>query len=385
MKKLLLTGIVAVSFCSASFAQFYIAAAGGYAWPGLIKTGTVKGFQPYLSDKIIEINKVLDPAYADIVDMADVTRRGGTFVVDGLGNQTYVDSFATYKKVKGSYGQGGNFTAGVGYKINKWIAVEIGLNYLWGKEISSTQNIDNFVTLGRNTSIVTKTKSNGLSMMPSVVIYGANKSKFTPYIRLGIALPVYGKTVHDIEVASPEPPVFLGYRNLVSNLRVETASTVSVGFQGALGISYEPLKFMNVFAEINGAALTVRAKEAVLTKYTIDAYDIALDKQTHADRIAGTGNLPGLLGSDPTLNKPLSNYSKVVEFVDAIDNTSNAQDFGKKRDVTKSGQAGYVDESKNHQQQRVTAPLDAFGFNVGVRFLLSKETLGIKKKEKVAN
>jgi hypothetical protein len=167
-------------------------------------------------------------------------------------------------------------------------------------------------------------------------------------------------------------------------LRVETASTVSVGFQGALGISYEPLKFMNVFAEINGAALTVKAKEAVLTKYTIDAYDIALDKQTSADRIAGTGNLPGLLGS-LTPNTPLTNYSKVVEFVDVLDNSSNAQDFGKKRDVTKSGQAGYVDESKNHQQQRVTAPLDALGFNVGVRFLLSKETLGIKKKEKVAN
>jgi hypothetical protein len=385
MKKLLLTGIVAVSFCSASFAQFYIAAGGGYGWPGLIKTGTVKGFQPYLSDNVLEINKVLDPAYADIVDMTDVTRKG-SFVDDGSGSgkQKFVDSFSSFKKVKGSYGQGGNFTAGVGYKINKWIAVEIGFNYLWGKEITSTQNIDNFLTLGKNTSIVTKTKSNGLSLMPSVVIYGANKSKFTPYVRLGIALPVYGKTVHDIEVASPEPPALLGYRNLVSNLTVETASTVSVGFQGALGISYEPLKFMNVFAEINGAALTVRAKEAVLTKYTIDAYDIALDKQTHADRIEGTGTLPGLL-SAPGYNQPLTNYSKVVEFVDVLDNSSNAQDFGKKRDATKSGQAGYVDESKNHQQQRVTAPLDAFGFNVGVRFLLSKETLGIKKKEKVAN
>lgn len=380
MKKLFFS-LSAITFLGlSSHAQgFYLKLGGGYAWPGIVKTSTVKGFQPYFSDNLSEVNKVLDPANASIVNMAMVHRQGG---YDFAGD--FVDSSSSNKTVHDSYGRGGNVSFAVGYNINPYFGVELGFNYLLGAYVKSTQVFDNILTLGKNTVINTKTRSNGLSITPSIIVYGAKKeSKVVPYARLGLILPVAGKTVHVIDVNSPQ--ALFGSATLTSQLVVETQSTVSLGFQGGVGVQYRALKFMNVWGEVNGVYLDVRAKTSTLTKYTIDSRNNTTGAETHADRIAGTGDLPAAIIALGGNNDPLSTYSKVIEFKDEVSLSDNSQSYGKIRNPAHSGEAGYIDENKNHIQQRVTAPFHNIGFNVGVTFLLSKEALGIKKKEKAAN
>ncbi|MFN8311103.1 MAG: outer membrane beta-barrel protein [Chitinophagales bacterium] len=355
----------------------YVQVMGGYSWPGVQKSSTILGFQPYFSDNLSEIKKVLDPAYAGLVPMSDLIRKGH---YDVGGN--FVDSFGKEKTIHDSYARGGNFTIGVGYKIRPWIAVQLGLTYVWGATISSNQEFDNLATLGEATKVGIKTYANGMSLMPSVVLMGAKsaESKYVPYVRLGMTLPVFGSTIHDIHIESPN--AVGGSVSVVSDLQVKTESTVSLGFNGALGFEYRPMPLIGIFAEVNGTMLQVKAKESTLTKYTIDSKEKSTGKSYSANRITGDGELPtifGILGAD---NKPLTNYSKVIEYVDQVSTSSNGEQFGKKRDAAHSGEAGYVDESKNHELKRVYANFNTIGINIGVNINMSKAIFeGMKKKK----
>jgi len=375
MRKILLFSTCLLTLSLTSNAQFFVKVGGGYAWPGLIKTSNIKGFQPLLSDDVAAASKVLDPAYASIIDMADITHKGSF-----NGANMYQDSFASTKSIHDSYGRGGNMSLGIGYRINPYVSVELDGSFLFGAKTTSTQNLDNLSTLGKGTQIITKTYASGVTLIPAVTLYGAKaEQKVVPYVRLGLVLPVAGKTTHVIDVNSPA--AFFGTQNLSSELVVETQSTVSLGFQGGLGVSYNPLKFLSIWGEVNGIYLDVRGKTSTLTKYTIDATANSNGAKTHADRIAGTGDLPAILGAFGVKNDPLSTYSKVIEYADDVTSASNTEEFGLKRDPSKSGTAGYVDESKNHIKQRLSAPFSNIGFNIGVTFWLSKKTLGMKDKK----
>ncbi|MFN8277984.1 MAG: hypothetical protein U0T84_10900 [Chitinophagales bacterium] len=358
-------------------AQSYtVSLAGGYSWPGFQKNQTIDGFSPFFSDKLTDIKKILDPAYASIQPMADLTRRG-SFDAGGV----FIDSFTKKKTIHDSYARGGNFTAAFRYNIRPWIAVQLQATYVWGATISSLQDFDNLATLGPHTTVSIKTSAKGLSVMPAVVLMGAKslESKYVPYVRVGLTLPVLGSTIHDIHIESPEAA--FNTISLKSDLRVKTESTVSIGVNGALGFEYRPIPLIGIFAEVNGTWLQVRAKTSTLEKYTIDSYTKSNGESRSANRITGEGSLPDIfvgLGAD---NKPLTNYSKVIEYVDEIGTSNNTDDYGKKRDAANSGKPGYVDESKNHEVSRPYANFNAFGINFGVNINMSKAIFaGLKKK-----
>ena len=103
-KNLFLVLIFAAIVCQSAFAQYFtLRVAGGYAWPGITPTQGVMGpkVDPFSPDK------------------------------DGLLPMSNMnDSIPSIQTVYGSYGKGMNYTLGLGYMINPYIGVELGVSYL---------------------------------------------------------------------------------------------------------------------------------------------------------------------------------------------------------------------------------------------------------------
>jgi opacity protein-like surface antigen len=306
---------------------------GGYAWPGFLNNEQIIGpkIDPFSPEK------------DGLLPMANIS-----------------DTLPLNEPIRGSYGKGMNFTFGVGYMINRYIGVEMGLSLLKSVTYRCEQ------TRGLTTQLVPgpppqyqslgyyfmqaniSTHALALSLMPSVIIQGAKPGwKVYPYARLGISLPVFGELTHDISIDADttffartnEDPYYLGKR---TEVKLKTEGAVSVGVNGALGVAYRPLPYLSINAEVNGQYLVVRAKSAKVAKWETDG----------EDRIAERGV-----------------YRSEFNFVDKLDGNSNNADFNPN-----------YDRNKPKDDLRPTGPFSNLGLNVGVAFLLSKETF--KKSEK---
>lgn len=343
--------ILVMTAASYSYGQYFtLKVGGGYSWPGLQNSTTVLTFQPGVSS---------DPADAAIIPLIgyNIPKQ------DSASNK--------YKKnIYGTYGQGGHFDFSFGYMINPYFGVQIDGAYLWGSTITATQTSDIGGVLGKDATIVTKTHSNGLSLNPSLYFRAAKPgSKVAPYARLGIALPVFGALYHTLDVNAPQS-ILDAVNGVKAHIEVKTESTVSLGFQGGVGVEYTPLPLLSIFGEVNAQYLMARAKQSDLT-----AYSLTVGKTPTADALAG-----------------LSTYSRVTNFVDELTYASNTndKDFGKLRDPSgaHNNDPNYVNETKGHDVLRQVANITNFGFTVGVRFNMSKkifqDPLGKKAKAAAA-
>ncbi|MFN8322648.1 MAG: outer membrane beta-barrel protein [Chitinophagales bacterium] len=315
---------------------FTLRASGGYAFPGFIKS------EPIIGPKI-------DPFSPDkdgLVPMANIN-----------------DSVPYTQSVYGSYGKGGNFTFAFGYMINPYIGVEMGVSYLKSATITADQtkgltiqtgfgNPPQFSFVGSYMKAHIETNAFGVSLMPSIILQGAKPGwKVYPYGRFGISMPVFGGLTHTVSIDVPDTtflqlikgdPYYLGKH---VDVELKTEGTVSVGFNGALGVAYKPLPYLAITAEVNGQYLVTRAKSAEITKWETDG----------KDRLADRGV-----------------YRTHFNFVDKLDENSNNEDYNK------TG----TDKTKAKDDLRPSGPFNNIGFNIGVTFMLSKEILGKKKEDK---
>ncbi len=346
MKKLNLLLILVLAAATYSYGQYFtMKLGGGYSWPGLQNSTTVLTFQPGASP---------DPADASIIPLVGYNTTG----LDSAKNR--------YKKnIYGTYGQGGHFDFSFGYMINPYFGVEIDGAYLWGSTITATQIGDVGGVLGNGATIVTKTHSNGLSLNPSLYFRGAKPgAKVAPFARLGIALPVFGALYHTLDINAPHS--LLSPDGVTAHIEVKTESTVSLGFQGGVGVEYTPVPLLSIYGEVNAQYLMARAKQSDLEAYRLK------------------------VGNTPETNTLTSytTYSKVTTFVDNLTFANNTTDFGKGRDISgaHNSDPNYVNETKGHDVLRQVANITNFGFTVGVRFNMSKKIFAdpFGKKAKAA-
>ncbi|MDB5282741.1 MAG: hypothetical protein JWO06_1816 [Bacteroidota bacterium] len=341
MKRNLLALIVLACLSTQLNAQYFtVRLAGGYAWPGLQNSESVSGPK-------------IDPLNPDIDALAPLS--------------TINDSIPSTKSVRGSFGKGMNFTLGLGYMINPYFGVDLGISYLKSATITADQTRQLTVFTGINYSYIPyyldakfKCDAVGVSLNPSLIVQAPfKKVKLTPYARLGISLPIAGGLTDHISIDQNAPgghfaqvldtlPYYLGRHTEVT---LKTQGTVSLGVNGAIGLKYDALPYLSVFFEINGQYLVTRAKSAQITQW--DATD---------DN-----------GVTTSLINQRGVYRTQFNFVDELNNNSNNKQYNAKYDPTKP-----------KDDIRPTGALSNLGLNIGLTFNLGKQTLK-KKTDKPAD
>ena len=357
MKKIILLSVFIASI-SAAYSQYWmVSVGGGYSVPGIQNSGSVLTFQPGSNP---------DPANAAIIPLVNFNTAG------------VADSSRYKSNLYAGYSQGGHLDFSVAYMINPYFGVQIAGAYLWGSTITGSQTYDDPVSgggvLGSNANIITKTHSVGLSLNPSLYFRAAKPTaKVAPYARIGIALPVAGAIYHTLDITSNNSTNTFN-SPFTAEIGVKTSAELSVGFQGAVGVSYTPVPLITVWAELQGQYLLVKAKDAILTEYNVNI---------PAFTAHPTNNM---LTSNNFYNKPYSTYSQIISFVDELTPNSNTTLFGKQRNPTGATGTGYVNENSAQQMLRPTANLAAFGIAAGITFNLSKKIFKdpFNKKAKAA-
>lgn len=338
MKKIILLSVF-IATISAAYSQYFtIKLGGGYSVPGIQNSGSVLTFQPGVNP---------DPA-------------GSTMLALNNYNIAAQDSAHRYKSnLYAGYAQGGHFDFSFGYMINPYFGVQIDGAYLWGSTITASQTYDDLL-LGPNANIITKTHASGLSLNPSLYFRAAKpNAKWAPYARAGLALPVLGAIYHDLNITAMNSPITPPNTLTNAIIDIKTTSTVSLGFQGSIGVSYTPVPLISVWAEVQGNYLLVKAQQTLVTNYTLTQ-----GTKTY-NMLSGQNFLYG--------NKSYSTYSTTINFVDQLNTNSNTTDFGKARNPTGITGPGYVNEKAPHDELRQAANFGAFGFAVGITFNMSKK------------
>lgn len=168
------------------------------------------------------------------------------------------DGTARVKSLSGTLGGGFKGNVTFGYMFNPYIGAELGLNYFEGSDR----------TIGKLTSPEMESKAvaylRGLDVMPALYLTPAF-AKLNPYARIGLLIPAAGKLhietdARAINAAGPGTDV-------VVRAETEVESRFSVGFAGALGVTYPIGPKLQVFGEVEFKNLSIKSKSAEIIKY----------------------------------------------------------------------------------------------------------------------
>lgn len=168
------------------------------------------------------------------------------------------DGSTRVKSLSGTLGGGFKGNVTLGYMFNPYIGAEIGLNYFDGDKR----------TIGKLTSPEMQSQSvaylRGLDVMPAVYLTPAF-AKLNPYARIGLLIPAAGK-LHIETVANASDAAGPG-TDVHVEAETEVESRFSVGFAGALGVTYPIGKKLHLFGEIEFKNLSIKSKSAEIKKY----------------------------------------------------------------------------------------------------------------------
>jgi outer membrane protein W len=237
------------------------------------------------------------------------------------------DGSQRIKALNGTLGSGFKANITFGYMFNPYIGAELGFNYFSGEE----------KTIGKLTSPMMQSKATayleGLDVMPALYLTPAF-SKLNPYARIGILVPTAGKLNIDSQAFAPDA----GGPGVDVNVRAKTEVTprFSVGYAGALGVTYPIGKRLHIFGEVEFKNLSIKSKSAEIKEY-----------ETTATSSGGTALVPGQQLADLPKNETH------FEFED--DYTQGASDPNSARKIPTQ----YVNAS-------------GIGLNFGVRYSFGK-------------
>ena len=222
---------------------------------------------------------------------------------DVLGTSTNVSSTGstTVSNNVGTAGGGLAFGLAGGYFFNENIGIDLEAYYLLGsKTRASSTTAPNFESYN---DIYTRQ----IRIAPALVLR-ASGEKIRPYARVGLLLPVGGKTVS--EEFEKVTAGTAGYEN---KKMTEVRGRLSLGFTGAFGAEYSLNEKMSLFAELNYAGVRVNANTAEITE----------DMRTNSD-----GSTVNNLENAPTIQRE-------IRFVNEVNSGTNTPGVGQNIDATK--------------------------------------------------
>ena len=168
------------------------------------------------------------------------------------------DGTTRVKALNGTLGSGFKANITGGYMFNKYVGAEIGFNYFDGDK----KTIGKLSTPAINSSAVAYLR--GLDIMPAILITPGFE-KLNPYARIGALLTGAGKLTIDSEVMAKDaagPGTDVHVQALT-----EVTAKFSVGFAGAVGVSYPIGKKLDVFGEMEFKNFNIKSKSAEIKEY----------------------------------------------------------------------------------------------------------------------
>jgi len=207
------------------------------------------------------------------------------------------DGSTRVKSLAGTLGGGFKANITAGYMFNPYIGAEIGFNYFDGSE----------KTIGKLTSPLLQSEEvaylRGLDIMPAIYLTPAF-AKLNPYARIGLLIPAAGK-LH-IETSANATNAGGPGTDIKIAAETEVESKFSVGFAGAIGVTYPIAPKLQVFGEIEFKNLSIKSKSAEIKKY-----------ETTAVTGGNSVLVPGQQLEDLPMNE------KKFEFEDSYDESEN--------------------------------------------------------------
>lgn len=338
MKKLFLLGAVSMLLIvsistqaqdnsnnsSSPHSRFYLKVAGGYFFS--VSPGQFPNVGPYPPQ---DLHTELNPA-------------------------TGLDTLAR-KVLTGSYGAGFRAGLSVGYNINKYLAVEGTFNYFHSKKNLMTRQLTTLVGSGKELGHVeSHGYVNAVDFAPSLVV-SPGLEKINPYVRFGVVVPLWGRLYIETDASQLSTPAGIPVGSQVATTisrKEEVKPNVTIGFQGALGVSFKVGSRFDVFVETEYRNVPVRSKEKEVTQYN--------ETNTLINGTTGAviQPLPGR-----TLND-LSVAEKKTVYETTLDQNSNTP-------INQQGtKVIYKDDSKPSNDLKSYINIGGLGVNAGLKFRL---------------
>lgn len=327
MRRFLLSAIACFSFAMIAKAQsgngkFYFKVTGGYFFS--VSPGQFPDVGPYAPR---DEHNVYNP---------------------GNGTTTTVSE----KVLTGSYGEGVRGGIAAGYNINKYIAVELSVNYYHSKTNLMTRNV---TTVQGTSNELGRIESNGhvqaIDIAPGLVI-SPGYEKWNPYVRFGFVVPVWGRLYIETDAnrTSPVPgqPAAVVAKTAI-NRKEEVKPNVTFGFQGAMGIVHPVSKRISIFLEAEYRNVPVKSKSKEVTTYNENTkiVNTATGQQIGADRTRGLSDL--------------SVAERNTDYVTTLDQNSN----------TPTGTSGTTTNYKNNNapanELKSFINIGGMGANLGIK------------------
>lgn len=177
-------------------------------------------------------------------------------------------TISTSESVNGSYASGWTVGAAFGYKLSEHIGLDLGLNYILGKEyIVSTTDTDIQLDVVKSSSRESETSQcKAVSFTPTLKFVTTPRI-FTPYFLVG---PVFSKinfsreSDHTLEkdgIKSSE------YRY------TKFSGGISIGLRGAIGAQIILNSKLSLFSEIIFTGMNYYPKKSEITRYIVNGED----------------------------------------------------------------------------------------------------------------
>ncbi len=340
MKRPILATAMALSFAVTSVSaqekstrpphsKFYLKASGGYFFS--ITPGQFPNVGPYPPQ---DLHTQYNPANANPLDTL------------------------SRKVLTGSYGQGVRGGLSVGYNINKYIAVEASFNYYHSSKNLMTNTLTTVV--GTNQVLAQITSHgyvNAVDFAPSVV-FSPGFERVNPYVRFGVVVPLWGRLYIETDAlntsnppaGAPLPPGTLIRTEI--HRKEEVKPNITIGMQGALGVSFNISPRFDVFVETEYRNVPVKSKSKEVTKYS----------ETNTAVNGSTGAVITVVSSRNL--SQLSEAERNTDYVTTLDKNSN----------TPVSQQGTVTIYKNNNAPandlKSYINIGGLGVNAGLKFRL---------------
>ncbi len=235
----------------------------------------------------------------------------------------------TSKNIYGTLGRGFNTGLNFGYMITDHIGVDLGLNYLMGSKLvteSYDSNTEFFVSIYEATL-----QSSQFRVSPSIIITSGGDG-LSLYARAGLVLPVITSTMQEIRSSEEVPMLGTMTAEWDTEIRdTEIKGAMSLGYQGAIGVSYGLSDNLSLFGELSGINLRVKAASSEMTKLTSEGVDVPLAS--------------------------LDRYYTHTNYVDELNSSSNNEYYNDD-----------FDSSKAADELRFSSNFNALFINVGVKY-----------------